>query len=69
MMNNHITIVLYNNLNKINMRSKENVTNHVPKKMKCALVGRLRSSRPGVFLKKGVLKFAANLQENTHAKV
>ena len=51
------------------MRSKENVTNHVPKKMKCALAGRLRSSRPGVFLKKGVLKFAANLQENTHAKV
>ena len=29
----------------------------------------LRSSHPEVFLEKGVLKYAANLQENTHAEM
>ena len=28
-----------------------------------------RSSHPEVFLRKGFLKYAANLQENTHAEV
>ena len=28
-----------------------------------------RSSRPVVFLEKGVLKYAANLQKNTHTNV
>ena len=30
---------------------------------------KIRSSRPEVFLRKGVLRYAANLQENAHAEV
>ena len=33
------------------------------------LTNNFRRSHPEVFLRKGVLKYATNLQENTHAEV